>query len=299
LTKERMTPEEILDLAISEHNPSHVFALFSGGHDSLVNTHITMQHPRASAVIHIDTGIGIPQTQDFVRETCAQYGWDLLIYRAVDNVRADGTPDPQVYEDLVTEFGFPGPGHHQKMYSRLKGRQVERLVRDHKTHRTDRILLATGLRQNESLRRMAYSDPVTRVGAQLWVNPIFYWSGPDCTEYMAANGLKRNEVKDLLCMSGECLCGAYASEGELDEIETFFPKVGSRLRDLEKRVRAAGFPWGWNDAPPAWWSEWKRGQNFLPNFSPESLDDSLPLPLCSTCQFKHERRTDVKIKEDQ
>ena len=40
-----MTPYEVIDQAVAEHKPSHVFALFSGGHDSLTSTHIAAQHP--------------------------------------------------------------------------------------------------------------------------------------------------------------------------------------------------------------------------------------------------------------
>lgn len=55
----------VLDEAIETHDPSHVFALFSGGHDSLTATALTAKHPRFTAAVHINTGIGIEETRDF------------------------------------------------------------------------------------------------------------------------------------------------------------------------------------------------------------------------------------------
>ncbi|MFE3583727.1 hypothetical protein [Streptomyces vinaceus] len=48
-------------------------------------------------------------------------------------------------------------------------------------------------------------------------------------------------------MSGECLCGAYAKPGELDEIEFFYPETAAKLRALEEQASEAGIPackWG-------------------------------------------------------
>jgi hypothetical protein len=57
-------------------------------------------------------------------------------------------------------------------------------------------------------------------------------------------------LADLIHMSGECLCGAFAKPGELDEIGDWFPDVAAHIRGLEAKVRAAGAPeercrWGW------------------------------------------------------
>jgi 3'-phosphoadenosine 5'-phosphosulfate sulfotransferase (PAPS reductase)/FAD synthetase len=51
---------EILDRAIAEFQPTHVFSLFSGGHDSWVMLNIAKTHPQFTAAVHINTGIGIP-----------------------------------------------------------------------------------------------------------------------------------------------------------------------------------------------------------------------------------------------
>lgn len=230
--------------AVAEHAPSHVFALFSGGHDSLCSTHLAAQHPAFTAAVHVNTGIGIEETRAFVRETCWLHGWPLLEYH----------PDAKTYEDLVREKGMPrGPRSHNTMYYWLKQRQIRRLVADHKQSRHDRIGLVTGIRRRESDRRMesTISVPIRRNGAQLWINPILDWSKSDCNQYIATNGLRRNEVSDVLHRSGECLCGALADHEEISMIDRFYPTAGAEIHRLEQVARDRGLPSKWAYAPPS------------------------------------------------
>jgi len=219
--------------AIADHSPSHVFALFSGGHDSLCSTAVAAKHPAFTAAVHINTGIGIPQTRQFVRDTCHTHGWPLI----------EMHPDAKTYRDLVIEKGMPsGPKSHNTMYYWLKQRQVRRLVREHKVGNHGRIALVTGIRTSESERRMAavMSVPVHRIGAQVWVNPILDWTKADCNEFMDVEGLKRNPVVDLLHRSGECLCGALARREEFKDIEGWYPLVAQEIRDYERLASENG-----------------------------------------------------------
>ena len=280
LTEKISRAHGILDEAHKEHDPIEVWGMFSGGYDSLVCAHVVDQwaSEKMDAVVHINTGIGVPQTRDYVRETAKKLGWELREYRAADYVRGDGTPDPQIYEDLVQEFGFPGPVHHRKMFNRLKGRAINMAIRETKTERFDRIMLCTGIRRDESDRRSRIKDPVDRKGAKVWTNPILDFTKQDIREYMHLHDLPLNEVVELLCMSGECLCGAYAKPGELEKIDTCYPEVAERIRRIQDSV---SHPWGWEEAPPGWWSKWKRGESFLPGVEPDSLDESM---LCHDCK---------------
>jgi 3'-phosphoadenosine 5'-phosphosulfate sulfotransferase (PAPS reductase)/FAD synthetase len=113
-----MEPYKIVETAIERYSPNHVLGLFSGGHDSLCACHIASQHPNFSGVVHINTGIGIEETRQFVRDTCQREGWELLELHP-----------PETYESLVVEHGFPGPAHHYKMYQRLKERCLRQLLR--------------------------------------------------------------------------------------------------------------------------------------------------------------------------
>lgn len=233
---------QLLVSAIEEHKPIAVYAMFSGGHDSLTATHIASKLKEFTAAVHINTGFGIEETRRFVRATCADLSWPLKEYRATDC--------GQDYRETARRYGFPGPAQHFRMYSRLKERPLRVCIRETKRTRRDRVLLVTGIRADESTRRMGYDYPIRREGSCVWASPITDWTKSDCNDYIEANGLKRNEVVDLLHMSGECLCGAFAKAGEKREIETWFPDMGRQIRELESEVSEAGFSWGWGEKPP-------------------------------------------------
>jgi 3'-phosphoadenosine 5'-phosphosulfate sulfotransferase (PAPS reductase)/FAD synthetase len=95
--------QAILDKAYIEHNPVAIFLMFSGGHDSLTATHVgaTWANERRIPfkVAHINTGIGIEQTREFVRETCSEHEWPLV------ELHADR--EEQTYEYIVRRYGKP------------------------------------------------------------------------------------------------------------------------------------------------------------------------------------------------
>jgi 3'-phosphoadenosine 5'-phosphosulfate sulfotransferase (PAPS reductase)/FAD synthetase len=288
-----------VDEAVELHEPSHKFALFSGGNDSLVMTHLLMERDDFDAVVHINTGIGIPETRSFVVGTALHYGWNLVVYYADRHERADGSPDPQVYEDLVLppevergemdpheRGGFPGPAMHQKMFDRLKGRQIGRLVRDHKQSHDDRILLASGVRSRESARRMplASRGPINRNGAKLWVNPVLDWHKGHLVAYRQRHQLAENPVSKAICMSGECLCGAFAKPGELAEIKLISPETAERIEELEQRCYAAGYRHGWEGCPSEAWIMEGRGQMTLDQVAPDTMEE---FQTCGKCYQRH------------
>lgn len=247
-TRKLEEARQIIHRAIEMHEPKAVIALYSGGHDSVTATAVVAAAvPDRIQVAHIDTGIGIPETQQHVVETCETMGWPLSIYRAAENVKADGTPDPQIYRDIVIEHGFPGPAAHRFMYSKLKQRQIRRLVRDHKTVRSDRVMLIPGVRSDESSRRMGNVVDIERDGAQVWVAPMLHFTKSDQHDLMQSWQLPENPVKQKLCMSGECLCGAFADKGELDEIAYWYPDTAAHIREIQDAVFAAGHPQAWDD----------------------------------------------------
>lgn len=238
---------DLIDRAVEIHKPVAVYGLFSGGDDSTTAVHVASKHPLFSGAAHINTGIGVPQTREFVRETCKRYGWPLKEYRAKEDCGID-------YRALVLKNGFPGPGAHKWMYSLLKMRALQMLVRDAKVghKRADRVLLISGVRSQESIRRMGHVEPIRKEPGRgwVWVSPIHDWSKGDCLEYLDEQKVERNEVVALIHKSGECLCGAYADKGELKELACWFPEVAAEIRALEVEVKAAGHNWGWEEAPP-------------------------------------------------
>lgn len=270
----------LLDFAVEHYITSreknHVATciLYSGGNDSTTVAHL-FKH-RSRYAIHANTTIGIEQTRQFVRDTCKSFGLELLEY----------VPPPgSTYRDLVLDQGFPGPGLHYKMYQRLKERCLAQARRDLITNsRQDRIVFLSGRRRTESARR-ANVPEMSRQGSIVWVSPLVNWTKTDMNTYREIVGdVPRNEVSDLIHMSGECLCGAFAKLGELDEIRMWFPEVAEHIHQLEDEVRALGkFPekicrWGWGAGTPV-------------------TDDMESGPLCSSCDFR--RQEVLPIFEEQ
>ncbi|WP_019629608.1 phosphoadenosine phosphosulfate reductase family protein [Actinomadura atramentaria] len=255
---------EILDRAIADigadgKSLQGILCLYSGGNDSTVLTHLMRK--RATHVVHINTGIGVEETREFVRATTFSYRLPLI----------EEHPDDS-YDDLVLGNvhakmgkhageavwrGFPGPAGHQFMYTRLKERALRKVRRRFIDQpRRQRLIFLAGMRLDESERRMRNANEIDREGSVVWVSPIVHWTDADMNAYRkhfadAGDPVPRNEVSDLLHMSGECLCGSFARPGELDEIDMWFPETADRIRDLERRAKEAGIvACKWGERPP-------------------------------------------------
>lgn len=237
---------KILDYAIDNYITDHgktvagIVGLFSGGNDSTVLCHLML--PRITHLAHANTTIGIEQTRQFVRDTAQTWGKPLLEFK----------PPKQTdhYAELVRHQGFPGPGHHFKMYQRLKERSLRHVRKQLVTDRSQRVIFLAGRRRAESKRR-AQIPMFEREGSVVWASPMVHWTKPDLNTYRLMHHVPVNEVSELLHMSGECLCGAFAHAGELDEIAMWFPDVADEIRALEAEIAdRADIPekrktWGW------------------------------------------------------
>lgn len=217
-----------------------IVGLFSGGNDSTVMCHV--MRDRLTHLGHANTTIGIEKTRQFVRDTSQLWDIPLLEFkppREVDH-----------YRSLVLDQGFPGPGHHFKMYQRLKERGLHQMRRTLVQEKSQRIVFVAGRRREESKRR-ANIPEMERDGRMVWVSPMVHWTKLDLNTYRLMNEVPLNEVTDLLHMSGECLCGSFAHSGELEEIEMWFPDVAAEIKSLETEIAdRADIPdkrkkWGW------------------------------------------------------
>ncbi len=285
LERKIQTALERVSSAIHATKPIAVFGLFSGGHDSVTATTIASLHPSFTSAVHINTGIGIARTRQYVRETAALKSWPLAEYEAAKNVNAKGKPDPQIYRTIVLKHGFPGAFAHRMMYVCLKERCLRMLQREWKAsgrkNRPRRVMYISGARSDESVRRMANTKELQVDGQRIWCAPIHDWSKADCHAVMEHFCVPRNPVVDLIHKSGECLCGAFAAKGELEELK-LWPETRAaydEITALQVEVIAAGLPWGWEDAPPDWYQEKKAGQSFLMNYDQH---------LCWSCNKAHE-----------
>lgn len=255
--------EAIYRAAYEEYKPSKVFALFSGGDDSLSSTLFASKQEGFTGCIHINTGTGIRQTSEYVRETCSKMRWPLVELH----------PTEKSYEEFVLEHGFPGPAAHRYCYIWLKEKPLRWFVANvakNSTH--DRVMLITGVRLQESTRRMGHVEKVMREGSRVWTAPLLYWSKLDCLRWIASQGVARNPVAELLHGSKECNCGAYANNetsNELEEIRLWYPETAGQIDALQVKAKAAGVHCKWGVKPPE---------------EPHTLTDlDMPLLMCQGC----------------
>jgi len=250
--------QDLLDRVIDDHPPVAVVGLFSGGNDS--TTMVYAFRDRLTHLAHVNTGIGIEETRQFVRDQAEAVGLPLI----------EKHPPPGcTYDELVIRFGFPGPAAHGLMYRHLKERALRSLRRDFigEGGRHNRVVFVAGMRVFESRRRMGNAEETHRDGSVVWVSPLVWWTNDHMAEYRRRHNVPRNEVSDNLHMSGECLCGAFAAPDELEQIRFFYPAVAARIEELQDRARCAGVHAVWGTRPPG-----GRSKGSL-----------APGPLCSSC----------------
>jgi len=271
--------KERLENAIAEYEPNRIFAGFSGGTDSLMATHLLHQLRSDVGTLHVNTGIGMKRTRQYVRETSDQHGWDLEEYRATDygydydemvRGNVDGVPG-----------GFPGPPLHYIYYGKLKEVPIQRAHRDHKGKRGGKIALVTGIRKDESEIRAGYQDSVVdELNGVVWINLIYEVTAKQKQKYIDLHGLDTNPVSDVYGMSGECLCGAYAHPGDLEAVRRVCPALANRLEALGEEISpspAHEMKWDMDEIPEDWKLE-ANGQQDAFRDSPDQVQ-----PLCHDC----------------
>lgn len=261
----------ILREAISRFGPRAVYVMFSGGNDS--RTVASIVHPYLRDVwtykgaALMDTGIALQEAHANVAAFASRIGCSLTVVRT-----------PASYERAVREHGFPGAAQHTMMYRLLKERAIRILTRKAKALRRDKVMLVSGVRQQESKKRMLLTDPVQVDDARVWVNPCFYWTTEERDSFMETRGIERNPISGKICgSSGDCLCGAMAEEGELADLDFWYgddPAV-QRIHALQEEVRNMGVPCKWGHKP-----------NGKP---PRSRRTNRPMFLCVGCEAKAER----------
>lgn len=281
---------EILNTAIKQYDPCVLLAGLSGGGDSMTILYLLRELNFNFTPFHCNTGIGIEKTRIFVRDVCKALGLNLIEEKSTD----------KSYEEIILDMGFPGAGQHNSMYSMLKERAIRQIVRryDKKANK----LIITGVRRSESSRRkINIKEAVQKDGRKYWVSPIMNWENEDKEEFLETRNVPTNPVSKCMGMSGECLCGAYAQKGELEKVKEVEPETYQYIKDLEKKVFAKGFTWGWEDQPPKGMKYLNVMEKVKPGYKEKYLEkmvaklqkktgqaDLFFQPLCTGCNHKNE-----------
>lgn len=204
------------------------WALYSGGKDSSSIVSWLQERGLLAGVISINTGISAPDWMPFVEKTANERRWDLNII-----------PTNYDYDRLVLKYGFPGASAHGMFMNYLKGRAIRQFKKKYPGE-----ILASGVRSNESRRRFKNTKEWGFFeGVRVWA-PIYNWTTEQTWEFFRKSGFERSPCYQTLCISGDCLCGAFATSFERGMIQAAYPDIHERLSYLEKKVDHS---WGWSN----------------------------------------------------
>lgn len=264
---------KVIDSAVAEYKLDAVFALVSGGDDSLAMSQLAACHPRFAGLIHIDTLTGITDTDAWktgqpesiaTRHTIAQAqrnGWELIVK----------TPATR-YEQLIVGNGFPGPAAHRFMYRYLKERPLAQAKIAARKIGGKNIGFVTGIRKAESVQRMGYVEAAHKDGQGIWIAPLADWTTYEMKMFSHTFEV-RNPVSISLGMSGECGCGAYATPDEANVIRYLYPEQFARIQCWESIVQASYPLMGIASEHRKWGNA--KGKRIS--------EKQLALPMCESC----------------
>jgi 3'-phosphoadenosine 5'-phosphosulfate sulfotransferase (PAPS reductase)/FAD synthetase len=236
---------------------THV-ALVSGGMDSTVAADVAVRWGPADLLVYLDTGTGLEANRRYIERLADWMGVQLWTLRTHES-----------YSERVRNHGFPGSSRHGIMYRSLKERQIQTLAA-----RVDELHCWTGVRYQESARRMKNVEPESEAagGRWTWHAPIAGWSKDECRAYIRRYEIPCNPLWDDLGRSGDCYCGCFASPEE--KIDTLAAGGDGRVAYLDALEDLSDQG---NETDRWAWSGMSANEQRA-----ERVDDEQML-LCSTC----------------
>jgi len=224
-----MTPQEIVDSAINDYGRKTFYGLLSGGKDSMSVCHYVADNfpDLFKGVLFCDTTIGLQETQDFVKDECQRLGWKLYIRK----------PPRMSFPEWVKKFGFPKVTGHSMIMRIIKYAAMKKFAYEKADLGEDPCFVG-GARRKESIRRMGnMAEPIYHDGRVWFCNPFIDMGTIEVYEYLTEHHLKKSPAYTNLHISGDCLCGSFASNFEAGMIRAFYPEIHEQLLELEEYLK--------------------------------------------------------------
>ena len=223
-------PLKILQEVEDTYHRDKFYVMTSGGKDSQTVLDFVNSVGKLEAVVHIKTNIGLSMTTNFVKDFCQSRGYPIHVIE----------PKPKfVYVSQALEEGFPGPSQHGIImwYLKLKAMREFALSINPEKH-----CLVTGVRKYESHRRMGkYLTPIQNNGRLWFVSPYYFKSDEEVyKEFLTKNLPISPAYKKGFHTSGECLCGAFGTRKEKEEIKRVDPHLAEFIEWIELGIKKFG-----------------------------------------------------------
>jgi len=206
-----------------------IHCFFSGGRDSALSCFIAYRVAKLRnwgfRLIHIDTTIGLEDTERYVKRYAEWLGAELVVLR----------PD-LTFEEYVAKYPYwphVYPPHMRWCYHKLKRIPTERYIRQ---HYRDGDIIVLGIRGAESLfREREYNEVFTTkyysdagVKTKIWL-PLLYVGDEAVDRLIMRFGIPESPVWKKIGISGECFCLAGSSKSGVIRATKAYPELAERL----------------------------------------------------------------------
>jgi 3'-phosphoadenosine 5'-phosphosulfate sulfotransferase (PAPS reductase)/FAD synthetase len=264
--------EQILSETLQRYKPSLIVCSYSGGYDSMVATHKTLQWAKQHAhstnilTIAVNTKLHADGWPEFVTTSAKTIGsrrFEIWQTTMLEKWIAD-----------VETRGFAyRKAQHKIYFYYLKQNAFRAVVAHYKKHTHDRIMFVTGVRRSESKER-ANTPESERYGSNVWCNPLVNWSEQDIHLYRLEHDLPENPFYHITNNSGDCMCNWHTN------IPLASVKGAARdiIAPLDKQCREQ-FGYGYGEEPSKGAKQEAAGQLRMFDFD----DNGVP-NLCASCE---------------
>jgi DNA (cytosine-5)-methyltransferase 1 len=154
-------------------------------------------------------------------------------------------------------------------YGRLKDRPLSYFGHQRKAEGVQRVLLASGVRNDESVRRMKVHGARARThydssNGLWWTNPIFWANDREKAAFIERYEVPKSRASQLIQMSGECLCGAMANPGDVRLLQRYYPSMWREIEFYQWFARKVGKHCEWGVTPKAVGGQAQEAQRWKP-----------------------------------